>query len=123
MKVKGKIVICQTGEIEGVDKSYEAARAGAVGVIVANDIEKGDEIYPQLHFLPASDITNTDAQLLQTYLKSTTNPMAHLTKVKTQLNIKPAPVIATFSSRGPNPISPSILKVYFFPSPYRENHF
>ncbi|CAK9321726.1 unnamed protein product [Citrullus colocynthis] len=110
MKVKGKIVICQTGEIEGVDKSYQAARAGAVGVIVANDIEKGDEIYPQLHFLPASDITNTDAQLLQTYLKSTTNPMAHLTKVKTQLNIKPAPVIATFSSRGPNPISPSILK-------------
>ncbi|XP_038904203.1 uncharacterized protein LOC120090550 [Benincasa hispida] len=110
MKVKGKIVICQVGEIEGVEKSYQAARAGAVGVIVANDIEKGDEIYPELHFIPASDITNNDAQLLQKYLNSTTTPMAHLTKVKTLLNIKPAPIIATFSSRGPNPIDPFILK-------------
>ncbi|TYK19384.1 subtilisin-like protease SBT5.3 [Cucumis melo var. makuwa] len=110
MKVKGKIVICQVGETEGVDKGYQASLAGAAGVIVANDIEKGDEIYPELHFIPASDITNTDAQIVQKYLKSTKTPIAHLTSVKTLLSVKPAPIIATFSSRGPNPIDSTILK-------------
>lgn len=113
MKVKGKIVICQVGETDGVDKGFQASRAGAVGVIIANDLEKGDEIFPELHFIPASDITNTDAQIVQNYLKSTRTPMAHLTSVKTLLSVKPAPTIATFSARGPNPIDSTILKVCF----------
>ncbi|PNX98217.1 subtilisin-like protease-like protein, partial [Trifolium pratense] len=37
-------------------------------------------------------------------------PVAHLSKVKTEYGIKPAPYVASFSSRGPNPIDPAILK-------------
>ncbi|KAL4603528.1 hypothetical protein ACB092_10G129600 [Castanea dentata] len=44
------------------------------------------------------------------YIKSTNNPKATLIFKGTQLGVKPAPVVASFSSRGPNSISPSVLK-------------
>lgn len=37
--------------------------------------------------------------------------MAYMTHVRTEMGIKPAPVMASFSSRGPNTIEESILKV------------
>jgi hypothetical protein len=37
--------------------------------------------------------------------------MAFLTNVRTELATKPAPFMASFSSRGPNIIEESILKV------------
>ena len=37
--------------------------------------------------------------------------MAYMTRVKTQVGVKPAPLVAFFSSRGPNVIEPAILKV------------
>ncbi|KAK9983708.1 hypothetical protein SO802_033233 [Lithocarpus litseifolius] len=44
------------------------------------------------------------------YIKSTKNPNATLIFKGTQLGVKPAPLVASFSSRGPNLISPSVLK-------------
>ncbi|RZB51060.1 Subtilisin-like protease SBT5.3 isoform B [Glycine soja] len=38
------------------------------------------------------------------------SPMAYMTRAKTLLGLKPAPVIASLSSKGPNPIQLSILK-------------
>jgi hypothetical protein len=38
--------------------------------------------------------------------------MASISKVVTQMATKPAPFIAFFSARGPNPVEPTILKVY-----------
>jgi hypothetical protein len=40
--------------------------------------------------------------------------MASICRVETQLGVKPAPVMASFSARGPNIIDPSILKVYYY---------
>lgn len=37
--------------------------------------------------------------------------MAYLTRVKTEFGSKPAPFVATFSSRGPNLLEQGILKV------------
>jgi hypothetical protein len=42
------------------------------------------------------------------------SPMASICRVETQLGVKPAPVMASFSARGPNIIDPSILKVYYY---------
>ena len=36
-KVKGKIVGCLRGENGRIDKGWQAARAGAVGMILCND--------------------------------------------------------------------------------------
>jgi hypothetical protein len=41
------------------------------------------------------------------------NPVAYITKATTEIPIIPAPVIASFSSRGPSTILPSILKVCY----------
>lgn len=38
--------------------------------------------------------------------------MAQITQVTTQVGVKPAPFMAAFSSKGPNTITPHILKVY-----------
>ena len=38
-------------------------------------------------------------------------PMAYLTRTKTEVGVKPAPFIASFSSRGPSLVEPAILKV------------
>lgn len=37
--------------------------------------------------------------------------MAYISKVETQIGIKPAPVVTSFSSRGPSVLDPKILKV------------
>ena len=38
-------------------------------------------------------------------------PMAYMTRAETEMEVKPAPFVAAFSSRGPNTIEPAILKV------------
>lgn len=44
-------------------------------------------------------------------LMKTRSPVAFITHVKTELGIKPSPMMGDFSSRGPNPIIDSMIKV------------
>ncbi|KAL5577743.1 hypothetical protein UlMin_019442 [Ulmus minor] len=110
MKVKGKILVCLCGENSRTGKGQQAALAGAVGMILANDASSGDELVADLHVLPASRINFTDGRLVFDYLNSTEIPEAYTTPVKTILGVKPAPFMASFSSRGPNIVEPAILK-------------
>lgn len=41
------------------------------------------------------------------------SPMAKITPAYTKLGIKPAPEMTSFSSQGPNTLTPDILKVLF----------
>ncbi|XP_022932411.1 subtilisin-like protease SBT5.3 isoform X2 [Cucurbita moschata] len=109
-KVKGKIVVCLNSYDSEVDKGYEAAQAGAVGMILVNDEESGDDLWTAEHLLPASHVSYIDGESINHYIQSTITPMAYITRVKTELGIKPAPIMASFSSRGPNRVEPSILK-------------
>ncbi|KAI9187219.1 hypothetical protein LWI28_025662 [Acer negundo] len=110
VKVKGKILVCLRGENGRVEKGSLAAKAGAVGMILANNKESGNEILADAHLLPASHINFTDGLSVFAYINSTKTPGAYMTRVKTDLNTEPSPVMASFSSRGPNVIEPSILK-------------
>ncbi|KAK1583290.1 hypothetical protein Q3G72_022537 [Acer saccharum] len=110
VKVKGKILVCLRGENGRVEKGSLAAKAGAIGMILANNKESGNEILADAHFLPASHINFTDGLSVFAYINSTKTPGAYMTRVKTELNTEPSPVMASFSSRGPNVIEPSILK-------------
>nr|GLL29429.1 subtilisin-like protease SBT5.3 [Ipomoea trifida] len=110
-QVKGKILVCLRGETARIDKSHQAALAGAVGMILANDEYFGSEIEADEHFLPATHVTYSDGLAIFNYINNTRNPVAHITHPNTILGVKPAPVIAAFSSRGPNTINPDILKV------------
>ncbi|XP_076906019.1 subtilisin-like protease SBT5.3 [Bidens hawaiensis] len=109
-KAKGKILVCLRGDNARVDKGQQAALAGAVGMVLANDDASGNEIIADPHVIPATHITYTDGLAVDHYLNSTTNPVAYITQPSTQLETKPAPYMAAFSSKGPNIITPEILK-------------
>ena len=70
-KVKGKILVCLRGETARVEKGRQAALAGAVGMILANDIESGNDVIADSHVLPASHVNFTDGKSVFDYLKST----------------------------------------------------
>ncbi|KAJ7947949.1 Subtilisin-like protease [Quillaja saponaria] len=109
-KVKGKIVVCLRGESGRAEKGQIVANAGAAGMILANNELNGNGIIADPHVLPASHINFTDGQYVNAYINHTKNPVAYIASVRTELGVKPAPVMASFSSRGPNSIVPSILK-------------
>lgn len=70
-KVKGKILVCLRGDAARAGKGVQAARAGAVGMILANDEEAGNEILADPHVLPASHVNYTDGNYIFTYINRT----------------------------------------------------
>ncbi|XP_042518795.1 subtilisin-like protease SBT5.4 [Macadamia integrifolia] len=109
--VKGKIVVCLRGGGSGrVEKGQNVLSAGAAGMILVNDIKSGNDVIADAHMLPASHITYTEGLVLYQYINSTKAPTAYISPVTTELGTKPAPVMASFSSQGPNVITPEILK-------------
>ena len=70
-KVNGKILVCVRGEIARTEKGQHASVAGAVGMILANDANSGNEIIADAHVLPVSHINYTDGNLLFDYINST----------------------------------------------------
>ncbi|PON47242.1 Subtilase [Parasponia andersonii] len=111
--VKGKILVCLRGEIARAEKGLEAALAGAVGMILANDMENWNDITADAHVLPASHVNFTDGKsftLTRDTFHEFGTPVAYMTRAKTEVDVKPAPFMAAFSSRGPNIIEPAILK-------------
>ncbi|KAF5820964.1 putative tripeptidyl-peptidase II [Helianthus annuus] len=110
-KVEGKILVClRGGNVGRVEKGVVAASAGAAGMILCNAEADGEELIADPHVLPATHITYADGLRLFAYLNSTNEPLGYITQPETALNIKPAPFMAGFSSRGPNTITPEILK-------------
>ncbi|KAL6520425.1 hypothetical protein OROHE_017013 [Orobanche hederae] len=108
--VKGKIVVCLRGDNARAEKGAVAAQAGAAGMILCNDESSGNEVIADAHFLPATHITYKDGLTLLAYVNNTRNPEGSITSPKAELNKKPAPFMAAFSSRGPNLITREILK-------------
>ncbi|KAL2484309.1 subtilase family protein [Forsythia ovata] len=109
-KAKGKIVFCLRGAGSRIGKDLEVKRAGGIGIITGNNKEIGDELYPDPHFIPGTGVTYENAVKLFKYIRSTKKPMAYIVPSTTVIHTKPAPSMAIFSSRGPNTISPDILK-------------
>ncbi|CAJ2633679.1 unnamed protein product [Trifolium pratense] len=110
-KVMGKIVVCLEDELFGIaNAGEEASSAGAVGMILASDYKSFYDFTAYPHVLPTSHVNYSDGQYIYSYIQSENNPVAYITKAITEFPIIPAPVIASFSSRGPSTILPSILK-------------
>jgi len=117
-KVKGKIVAC-LGGIDGlggigglaerVEKGKTVRLAGGVGMILANAPKGDTDVDADIHFLPAAHLNATDGEAIFHYIKSTESPVASIYS-RTQLDIKPSPIMAVFSSQGPNSLTPDILK-------------
>nr|XP_010942695.1 subtilisin-like protease SBT5.3 [Elaeis guineensis] len=109
-KVKGNIVACIRGDVARLDKGAEVLMAGGAGMILINDKTNGNSLLADPHLLPAIMITYEDGFALRKYMNSTKSPVAYISAPKTELGVKPAPMMAAFSSQGPNLVSPQILK-------------
>ncbi|RZC68059.1 hypothetical protein C5167_031315 [Papaver somniferum] len=106
----GKIVLC-AGRINTVAKGNAVKIAGGVGVILANSMVEGEELDAISHIIPGTMVTLKDADEIAEYIATQQNPTASLDFKGTVIGSTPsAPKIAAFSSRGPNLITPQILK-------------
>ncbi|KAF6153100.1 hypothetical protein GIB67_034822 [Kingdonia uniflora] len=109
-KTKDKVVLCFRGEGTRVKKGAEVKRAGGAGMILANAATSGSEIIVDAHVLPATAVSNDDGTMILNYIQSAKNPTVKLSPGKTVFDDKPAPYMAGFSSTGPNPVYPNIIK-------------
>ncbi|KAF6164016.1 hypothetical protein GIB67_028720 [Kingdonia uniflora] len=108
--VKGNIVICDRGSSPRVAKGLVVKEAGGVAMILANGESNGEGLVGDAHLIPACAVGANEGDALKSYISSTTSPMATIIFRGTILGVKPAPIVASFSARGPNGITPEILK-------------
>ncbi|PSS21244.1 Subtilisin-like protease [Actinidia chinensis var. chinensis] len=109
-KISGKIVLCDRGVSARVQKGAVVKAAGGAGMVLANTAANGEELVADAHLLPATTVGQKSGNVIKSYLFSDPNPTATILFEGTKVGIEPSPVVAAFSSRGPNAITPEILK-------------
>ncbi|XP_023515158.1 subtilisin-like protease SBT1.5 [Cucurbita pepo subsp. pepo] len=112
--VNGKIVLCDRGINSRAAKGEVVKKAGGLGMILANGVFDGEGLVADCHVLPATAVGATGGDEIRKYIaeavKSQSPPTATILFKGTRLGVRPAPVVASFSARGPNPESPEIVK-------------
>ncbi|KAL6215478.1 hypothetical protein ACLB2K_014908 [Fragaria x ananassa] len=108
-EVKGKVVLCDnTTETDVEGQKEEVQRAGGYAGIFMTDLSLLD---PEDFSIPAIIVPFATGALIREYAtQANTTRVKTLSFVHTKLGTKPSPEVAYFSSRGPDPVTPSILK-------------
>lgn len=109
-KVSGKIVLCDRGINARVQKGAVVKAAGGIGMVLANTAANGEELVADAHLIPASTVGQKSGDAIKSYLFSGANPTATILFAGTKVGVEPSPVVASFSSRGPNGMNPEIMK-------------
>nr|KAJ0202487.1 hypothetical protein LSAT_V11C600334580 [Lactuca sativa] len=110
MDVKGKVVLCERGVTSRIEKGQVVKDAGGGAMILMNQQPQGFSLDADAHVLPATQVSYTAGLEIKSYINSTLTPMAALLFKGTVIGDPLAPSVASFSSRGPNTVSPGILK-------------
>ncbi|KAM5583482.1 subtilisin-like protease SBT4.3 [Rosa sericea] len=100
--VEGKIVLCDAFD----EADFVVHKAGALGSILNND---GTGDFSNVVSLPAIALSYENYNAVKFYMNSTRDPRATILRSEV-INDPAAPIVASFSSRGPNPITPDIIK-------------
>nr|XP_040256837.1 subtilisin-like protease 4 [Aegilops tauschii subsp. strangulata] len=111
--VAGKIIVCQsTTPMARYSDISKLMGHGAAGVVLFNDKATGYTIILQdFDEARVVQVTFADGIALATYTKtSLNNAVATFTYNNTVLGVRPNPVVASFSSRGPSSVAPGVLK-------------
>ncbi|KAG4434558.1 hypothetical protein IFR05_009944 [Cadophora sp. M221] len=106
--VAGNIIVCTRGQNGRTEKGAIVKAAGGRGMVLVNAPANGEEIVSDPHVLPAIHVGAKTGALVLEYAKSV-NATASLDFEGTRVGI-PAPLMAAFSSRGPNGPIPQIMK-------------
>ncbi|XVE73958.1 hypothetical protein DITRI_Ditri11bG0160100 [Diplodiscus trichospermus] len=106
--VKGKFVICEIGgKISSTGKGDQVKLAGGVGMILLNT--ETEDIANEVLTLPDALVGALASKAIKQYVKSTKAPTASIAFKGTTYGNR-APVVASFSSRGPNLVGPDLIK-------------
>ncbi len=107
-KVAGKIVLCTRGVIARLEKGQAVAAAGGAGMVLINSATDTG-LYADPQAIPAVHVSAADGALISAYAV-TANPTGALSRFTVSAGSVAAPVVASFSSRGPNAFDQNILK-------------
>lgn len=103
-KVAGKIVVCTRGTNARVDKSLAVLNAGGVGMVM---MDNGAGLVAEAHSVPTVHVTAADGAAIKTYAQ-TAGATAGIGSF--YIGTTAAPVMAGFSSRGPNQGDSNVMK-------------
>ncbi|XP_028096981.1 subtilisin-like protease SBT1.6 [Camellia sinensis] len=113
-EIAGKAVLCDKSlNIDIFGKMKEVKRAGGYAGIFVGDMVTLDPQYyiPAQFSIPSLVLHTNYGASVKEYVTSENNVKVKSMKfVITTLGTKPAPQVAFFSSRGPDPINPGVLK-------------
>ncbi|XP_022843071.1 subtilisin-like protease SBT1.9 [Olea europaea var. sylvestris] len=98
------IVICENGSL--YEQLPYVSQSGAIAGIFISDETFEDS---SINF-PGVVISTEDAPLLINYVTKSAKPIASIEFQQTFFGAKPAPVVASYTSHGPAPSYPSVLK-------------
>ncbi|KAH7855897.1 hypothetical protein Vadar_030316 [Vaccinium darrowii] len=107
--IQGKVVVClmETSDDDYSEKSSVVRSGGGVGMIVVDPYDEKD-----LHYfeVPTSVINQDEANNLRNYMASTSEHYVKILSSVINYDVKPAPKMAFFSSKGPYHLAPEIIK-------------
>ncbi|KAM3710047.1 hypothetical protein ACJW31_02G220000 [Castanea mollissima] len=109
-KARGKVLVCRHVESSmesKLEKSVVVKEAGGVGMILVDEADKDVAIPFQI---PAAIVGRGTGDQILAYVNRTRKPVSRIFPAKTILGSQPAPRVAAFSSKGPNALTPEILK-------------
>ena len=104
-KVAGKVVACTRGANARVDKSLAVLNAGGVGMVL---VDNGGGLVAEVHSVPAVHVSAANGALVKAYAAAAGSTAA----ISSFFNAgaAPSPIMAGFSSRGPNMGDANMLK-------------
>lgn len=79
-------------------------------MILANTATDGEGLIADSHVLPATAVGAKEGDLIKAHIKASKAATATVKFQGTQFDTRTTPVVASFSSRGPNSETPEILK-------------
>lgn len=104
VKVSSKVVVCDRGTNARVDKSLAVATAGGVGMVL---VDNGAGLVADVHSVPTVHVNAADGAIIKAYAATAGSTAAISTFYS---GSQPAPIMAGFSSRGPNQGDSNMLK-------------
>ncbi|XP_057975752.1 subtilisin-like protease SBT3 [Malania oleifera] len=107
-KVGYKLVVCKDNDgflSERIENVAEAGVAG--GIFISYNPNLNDYITTSF---PATFVSPQIGKIITHYVESGSDPKARIEFRATILGTKPAPLVAPYSSRGPSPTCPAVLK-------------
>ncbi|XP_009369762.2 subtilisin-like serine-protease S isoform X1 [Pyrus x bretschneideri] len=109
-KARGKVLVCRHAESSTeskLAKSMLVEKAGGVGMVLIDDTDK-DIAVPFV--IPSAIVGQRIGHQILSYIIRARKPKSRILPAKTILGLKPAPRVTAFSSKGPNSLTPEILK-------------